>query len=216
MKILVIGFQRGGTTLLRRLLDNHPNIQCMIHEKRILSRKDSGTSLLKKLEIDPNGNWGEKVPWNSGTGNEIIKYANKWLTKFGDEARVVHIVRHPVDSGLSNQRLGWMTLQDAVDRARKSIPLVIKAFKDDDRYLAVAFEELVTNPEEVLKKIFKFCGLSNGNAARDVSNLKKDALRYYDGIKASKAYEYKKKKNLNCKIPDYNRILRMIDELPNA
>jgi len=210
MKILIIGFQRGGTTLLRRLMHNHPDVQCMIHEKRILNRKDNGESLLNDLDIDKTGNWGEKVPWNSSDGSEIIIYGKKWLEEFGDEARIVHIVRHPVDSGLSNQRLGWMQLNRAVDNAQKSIPLVINAFKNDNRYLAIAFEDLVTNPEKVLKKIFKFCVLNDDGASRDISNLKKKDLRYYDGIKASKAYEYKKVDNLNCKIPDYSKILELI------
>lgn len=203
MKILIIGFQRGGTTLLRRLFDAHPDVKYMLHEKRIMNRPNS---VLRDVE----GTWGEKVPWNSATGDEIITYVRKWLKLYGDEARILHIVRHPVDVGLSNQKLGWMSLQQAVNSCISSIPKVIKSLQGD-RYKALTFEELVTDPKNVLKSLFTFCDIDDSDETLEyIASLKQDKLRYFDGINADRAFVYKKQDNLNCRIPNYKKLTQLI------
>jgi len=115
MKILVIGFQRSGTTLLRRLIDLHPNVLWILHETRLLSKEGLTNVNVISRYIKNNisnaesykfatilkKNWGEKLPWY-GNGSNIIYYANKWSNIFRDESKIIHIVRHPIDVALSN------------------------------------------------------------------------------------------------------------------
>jgi hypothetical protein len=215
-KILLIGFQRGGTTLFRNIFQNHPDVQKMFHETRILRNLDKQ---LKKHKVDKNKCFGEKIPWASESGNVVINYGTNWLKTFGNDARIIQIVRHPVDSGLSNQRLKetnekkcWLSLDVAIKYASKSIPKVINHFRNDYRYTAIAFENLVLDPCFELIRLFNFCNIDTN---KDVVNsiCLNNEYRYYKNISKDKAYTYKKIKNLKCEIPDYNKILNMIKEI---
>lgn len=228
MKILVIGFQRSGTTLLRRLMGLHPDIHCMLHETRFLKKKHlqnmkAISKFVKNYRAkgyhwytgkDPiTETWGEKVPWY-GNGKSILSYGTKWLKMFGDEARIVHIVRHPVDAALSNVRLRWAPNVKAVVREYgKSVRKVVRAF-DSEKCLVITFEDLLLNPADTLKEIFQFCDVSTlDEIINKIASAKKDKLRYFDGINKDRAFAHKKVKDLKyvCEF-DYDALVEEINE----
>jgi hypothetical protein len=227
MRILIIGFQRSGTTLLRRLIVSHPDVKVVMHEKRLLRKKNVNKKgfiksfvekqYIAKKEVDRytgedpvNDIWGEKIPWNSDSGSEIIEYANMWRNKFGSKSRIVHIVRHPMDVALSNKKRGMIPLSAAINACKRSVPIVHNALNKDD-YLVITYEELVSNPKKILKEIFEFCELKKDEKIlNELSNLRKDRLRYFDGINKNRAFAYRKVENLSVKVPDYNKILKII------
>ncbi|MGD2072092.1 MAG: sulfotransferase [Candidatus Thorarchaeota archaeon] len=228
MKILLIGFQRSGTTLLRRLMELHPDVKCMLHETRLLKRKnlqniEAISRFVKNFKSkgyywykgeDPvTETWGEKVPWY-GNGRSIFSYTTKWLKMFGDEAKIVHIVRHPVDVALSNVRLRWAPNIKAVVREyAKSVPKTVRMF-DNQRCLVITFEDLLLNSVDILKEVFEFCGVSTSDKIiNKIISAKKDKLRYFNGINKDRAFAYKKVKDLKyvCKF-DYDALVKEINE----
>lgn len=115
MKILVVGFQRSGTTLLRNVMENHPDVQKMFHEKFLLKYKNGQIKNMLAGLGNPEGTWGEKVPYYTrrirrGVGMHVEEYCRRWFKMFKAEARVLHIVRHPLDVGLSSKKNLWNEL----------------------------------------------------------------------------------------------------------
>ena len=110
MKILIIGFQRSGTTLLRRMLHGHPEVRRMFHEEFLLKKCQSKDSLYKYLinhKISPDKDtWGEKVPFYPSVRKiSVLKYCDIWNDYFGEDARILHIIRHPIDVAFSIDKM---------------------------------------------------------------------------------------------------------------
>jgi len=201
MNILITGFQRSGTSLLRRLIHEHPDVDVMLHETRILNKP-------KKLQLFEKNNfkiWGDKVPWNSGTGIEIIRYAKKWVGQF-PEYRIIHIVRHPIDVANSNVRRGWISFDDSIKRSTSSV-IKVDEVLNKFNYTVVCYEDLVVNPRKILKKIFTFCKLDGSDASLDTILKPKKTYRKKAGgpILSDRAYAYKTDGEVYKKV-NYNKL----------
>jgi hypothetical protein len=216
MKILVVGYQRSGTTLLRRLIGLHPDVVCMIHEKRILKYGKDKNKILNRVKrfskkCELNNNWGEKVPFYGNAS--ILSYCKKWIDVFGDEARIVHIVRHPIDVAISNVKMGRSparSVEKAIKLYEKVYPKILKVTEDTEvlrkKTIIISFETLVMNPKRTMTNIFAFCKLRNDKKIIErVSSAKKDQLRYFDGINSDRAFSYKNSKHKNIEV-DYDNV----------
>lgn len=218
MKILVIGFQRSGTTLLKDLIWKHPQVKHMFHEVALAKfQKDhlmnslwlpdksirnnyQGTSWYRK-EIDfdlDSCTWGEKVPYwmpkiSKGFNGPVGKYCSIWNQYFRNEARILHIIRHPLDVGISTKKRGFTRgVRRPVNQYKKVLPVVLKQFKTFGikNILHVQFENLVTKPKECLMRIYKFCGLGNGEKlVRGVINNKN--IFRFKKINPERAFSHK-------------------------
>lgn len=184
-KILIIGFQRSGTTLLRRLISFHPDVTKCFHETKLLSKKNFNKNI--------NGNWGEKIPWYDGSGKFIINYVNKWIDLFKEEARILHIIRSIDDVVNSNFNFKSFDKNETKNKYIKSMFNVRKTFYHEPKYKEILFENLVTGPFKSSLEIFKFCNLDHSeHIIKDIISPGKDKWRYFDNINSKRANNYKK------------------------
>jgi len=196
MWIFITGFERSGTTLLRRLLRQHKDIVEVFHENAFLSKENYINEIKSVLEHDPYlCNWGEKIPYYSlkaTKGDKPIKeYVNEWVRASNEDYRIIHILRNPIDVAISGKRTFGKDLKRTLINHDKSVYDLMK-FLEDKKSMNVKYEELVLNTDLILKNIFKFCGLSyDENEIRLISNSKRDKLRYFDGVEKSRAFAYK-------------------------
>jgi len=86
MRILITGFQRSGTTLLRRLVTMHPKVRSIMHEEFLLVKHSDASSVqrfVKNRKIKPEENWGDKTPYYPNIRRIPVKtYFEKWVDIF--------------------------------------------------------------------------------------------------------------------------------------
>lgn len=199
MKILLIGFQRSGTTLTRRLIELHPDIRRMFHEIFLLKRYQSKKLVEKYFSttgISMNKqNWGEKVPYYpSARKYPIIKYCQKWKEYFGKTGRIVHIVRHPYDVSFSvvAKYKNIKKIEQPIKLYRGIIPTAIREIEDLGITKTVKYEDLLLYPKETMTSVYEFCGV-NPNFDFQKAMMKIENKKYQT-IDESRVFAYKNKK----------------------
>jgi hypothetical protein len=206
MKILIIGFGRSGTTLTYRTFRRHKQVQKAFLESCYVALY-SKEKLMKKFPVFNEGFiCAEKINYS---GDRISKpkfvlemtpheYCQRWIQYFGDEARIVQVIRHPLDTltSLIIKRGRKMKARKNLKEIEiEDIPLKIRDNLENDYFNAIPkypqliaslqqtitfkYEDLLLNTQPTLNKIFKFCGLDVGSC----ENLRKD-----------RAFNYKKSK----------------------
>jgi len=195
MKILVIGFQRSGTTLLRRMIQAHPDVRKIFHETFFVSKLKTKKNMEDTISFDIDAlNWGEKIPYYSKVRRDMTatEYCNRWFRLFGKEARVVHIIRHPIDVALSTQKkIGLKDINRPLSFYRKSVRKTTEEITGRKYVLNVKYEELLQYPQEVMERIFEFCGLrTDVNIESRMTRTKKAK---YKKIDPSRAFVYLKR-----------------------
>jgi hypothetical protein len=202
MNILVVGFQRSGTTLLRRLLQLHPQVRRIYHENFLLKICKDKQTLIQFVEnrgIDvTKDNWGEKVPYfPSARKFPIIKYCEKWNKFFNSKSRILHIIRHPYDVAVSNvNKFKYIkNLEQPIRTYKGIVPVATKKIMKMNNTYTFKYEDLLINPDDMLFKIYKHCGLKPDiNFRKKMRTIKN---RKYQKIDPSRAFAYKKEQKLN-------------------
>jgi len=215
VKILIIGFQRSGTTLMRRILQGHPDVRNIYHEKFLLKHYHTKSALMKAVRakgIDPvNETWGEKTPFYPSIRQiPVLKYCDTWNEYFKNESRILHIIRHPIDIGFSvinKYKKGSLSgpLKMYNTRMSKYIPELNKI----KNVFTFKYEDVLINPDIVLPKIFEFCGINHEVDFRKY--LQKLENPKYKKLDSSRAFAYKKK---DVKIKqDLTEVLRIANTI---
>ena len=193
--IFVIGLPRSGTTLLDRLLGSHPEItsagELGDFSYQMGWATDRDTSAV--LDIDIVDRAGEadfqelgrryraQTGWRAqGRPFFIDKLPANFLlagfiAKALPEARLLHVVRDPVDVCFSNFRafFGYAyaysyNLDDiATHHARYCRLMAYWHAAMPGRILDVDYEQLATDPEGTLRRVLDFCGLPFDAACLD-------------------------------------------------
>jgi hypothetical protein len=210
LKILITGFQRSGTTLMRRLVQAHPEVRRVFHEQFLLKRNKSKRALysyLRSQGVKPNDDiWGEKVPYYPGVRKtSVIQYCKMWEEYFGKHAKIIHIVRHPIDVALSVMHMYGVPFRGPKRVYKRIIPKVIPIFLENPKVYNVKYEDLLLNYDKVLPNIFKFCGLNpKANIEKELQKSKKIRYRKID---PSRAFAYKNRGGYNTK--GLNRVIEV-------
>jgi hypothetical protein len=197
VKILITGFRHSGTTMLLSLLRNHPQVGWIEMEEGYIEFNKPREWVLqmasKKVPDLKNMAWGEKIPWghrpNDQNANRVIGFTKKWLKYFGKQSRVLHILRHPIDtasSGRPDEQPGVDTLKHIMN----TVPAYINFINNSMYCATIVYEDLLINPREHLKNIYHFCGLKSNDK---ILNRVLNAPLKFGKINADRAYAFMKK-----------------------
>jgi len=213
-KILITGFQHSGTTLLQQLINCHPEVGWIESEEGYIEfdkPKDWIVMMAKKRV--PNLKkyaWGEKIPWGNRPsdkhGERVIGFSKKWLKFFGKKARIIHILRHPIDVASSGS-LNGSPGKNALDLIFNSLPKYIDFINTDRRCATIVYEDLVLEPELYLSKIFKFLNLKDDK--KIVKSVMNTTLKF-GKINPERAYAYRVRSNSNLEI-DYDQFTERLE-----
>jgi len=201
-RILLVGFPRSGTSFSRSILLNHPEVNAMLFEKWILNKCETLEDVIKKHPFFAKDRacggkviYAKRVIGKIGKSNQtIVDYCKKWNRIFGDDAKIVQIVRHPYDSlnslVLSKRRFPRGAVFKSVYREYlRYIPKYTLDIAAIHNCFTYKYEDLVFNHEETLKKILEHCNLSTD-------------YKYPKAIKMDSALSHQKNKKLLFKYHD--------------
>ncbi|MGF1497717.1 MAG: sulfotransferase [Elainellaceae cyanobacterium] len=191
--IFLVGAERSGTTVLRLMLDHHPQIAwCNEFEYAV-------------DQISPDGQWPDLQAYYAWLGTHRIFQAaqfaidttldypelvNSFLLQKRDrtqkpiigatvhrhfdrllhvwpEARFIHIIRDGRDVARSCIGMGWAgNVWCGVERWMEAEALweALRPSLTPDRYTEVTYEELIANPKETLTRLSKFIGVPYDSA----------------------------------------------------
>jgi len=177
VKLLVTGYSRSGTTLLRRLIAGHPQVFAMLHETMLLVANRGNIVnahilwgwaggqpfCLGRAPESPKAVWGEKILYDYPNVDYCLvsayDYALFWNEVFGGYARIVNILRHPFDVILSSAAKRKITISKVVKLYLHHMPDTCNNIDALPNTLHVRFETLVQHPVDALECIFTHCGL---------------------------------------------------------
>ncbi|OGW38361.1 MAG: hypothetical protein A2Y97_14380 [Nitrospirae bacterium RBG_13_39_12] len=188
--IIIGGFYRSGTSLLRRLLDAHSNIHCnpeikffkdfygdylhddLSHVRFFSTLKSLGLNQTDVLNIfgkafiachqmaakhSGKKRWADKNPEN-------VLYMQQWHSLLEGKLFFIHMVRHPLDALASLIEIGF---KRAVPSDFKEKVKMYRTFlhhgldyteKNPHITILIRYEDLVSNPQEVLTALLKMLG----------------------------------------------------------
>ena len=186
--VVIGGCGSSGTTLLRRMLDRHPEIECGPESTVLLDRlmpvdelaERFGLSagevegwqrharsqaefvarfLAARLAQSGKRIWADKTPENVGRFDFVLRHF--------PNARLVHVIRDGRDVAASLRRQPWMKLRD-----RSGAPALARCgaywaarvgagrrLRGNPRYFEIRYEDLVHRPAATLGGLLGFLGL---------------------------------------------------------
>lgn len=156
---LVIGYQRSGTTLLRRLISMHPGMPSGItHESWDTLRQCSSKSeAIKKLKSPGKSSpeYGQKIPYlTAKQGMEIIKK----YTELFEGTKILHITRYP-EAVLSSQKRAFNADIDVnVKNYFDAVPKIHAYVDSIPGSMQVNYEQLVKKPLNYVSMIYNWMG----------------------------------------------------------
>ena len=215
VKILVTGYEHSGTTMLMQLLRSHPQIAWIENEEGLIEFDKPKEWVLmmakKRVENLKEFAWGEKIPWSDRptdkNAERVIEFSKKWLKHFKNEARILHILRHPLDVFYSG-RSYEMTNDKALNHIIKTTLKYIDFLNASKRNRTIVYENLVTDPITNLKKIFDFLNLLSDE--KTIQKVINSDLKF-GKINSNRAFAFKNK-NIKSNI-DYDEIIGKVKNL---
>ncbi|MHB1200358.1 MAG: sulfotransferase, partial [Polaromonas sp.] len=193
--LFIVGFPRSGTTLLEQMLGCHPLIvPCGELESAIAreaSRPDFPDSLISCSDMDRQA---RMAAWradylamlHSHAGpSPQVRYASDKLPlnlmRIGlirllfPEARIIHVLRHPLDAVLSAYFTPFLFGNEWSLRLADTAHLFAQSWRHAEtmrtlpgtHFLRVRYEDLITEPEPVLKEALAFLDLPWDSACLD-------------------------------------------------
>lgn len=200
--IFVVGMPRTGTTLLERILGNHPQIATCGELNDFRQQMQWVSNVRLPAQLD--GNFGNFVAHlNYGILGRRYMEKTRWRTEgktyFSDKhpmnfmlcglilkaiphARIIHLRRHPMDSCFSNLKelfakgyyLYSYTLEELANHYRNYDRLMRHWHRiAPDRILDVNYEDLAAQPEQQARRVQDYLGIAKVDGVSDILANKK-------------------------------------------
>ena len=156
---LVIGYQRSGTTMLRRLVSMHPGMSKGItHEGfgRLRSCKTAQEAYKTFRTPISDIEHGWKMPYTGKKNAKAI--IDKYIELFGDKGSVIHIVRRPIPT--INSQVVTFNANPAlcIRDYSKSIPFVAEYIKKFSNVIQMSFHDIVAKPRKMVQWMYWWMG----------------------------------------------------------
>lgn len=227
----LVGAERSGSTLLRLMLDSHPDIAChsefefavdYVSDKNTqpditvfneLMRKDRifqlygytvdcADSYIGNLERILHDKKGRKALIGATVHRNIGR-----LTAMFPKARFIHLVRDPRDVANSVRQMGWAGNAYTCAKEWKTVEKdwdALSSGLSPDRHLTISFETLLEAPEQTLTSITGFLGYEFNEGMFDYAKTST-----YDKPKLVRKQAWKAKMSQ----PEIQRVELMVGEL---
>lgn len=192
MQILITGFENSGVHTLRRILSVHPHIEGSFAEKHLMTKFktiEDGEKLINRHFSIVNDNWIEAVNFYDHIKNmNPIDYIRTWNKCFGKTAKVIHIVRHPVDVSLTKlKQIGEGDLRNHLEIYKEKMRVIVPKISNMKNSITIKYEDLLLRPDETLPKIFEFCEIDAQVDFR-AALLTKDQPKFINSLNSSKVF----------------------------
>lgn len=211
--IFITGYERSGTTLLRRLVSMHPLLMGdIVHEKRnIFLKYNTKEDLVKNLtfrttqQSKPIGNSfssilvGQKIPYLKF--NDFITLTEKFFNIF-PEAYMIHIIRNPTDTISSQIKTFNKNEEVCIENWFSSVPDVIDYIHKHyiSKTLLVNYDEIMKDAKSFIYDLYRWIeigkNISDIELERHINKVMKNknpwdgprkrtmcGLRYFSDIK---------------------------------
>lgn len=183
----VVGPVRSGTTLLRLLIDHHPEVSCFGEFEGAVSQANGDEwpdldDYYRFIAMDRqtqayafsvNRRLGYEALVHSFLRQQLERYPNPLigasvhsrmdlLPRLWPQAKFIHLLRDPRDVARSCIRMGWVGnvyegAQYWVDAERRWDRLARQV--GEEQCMTIRYEELVVDPEQELARVCQFLGL---------------------------------------------------------
>lgn len=176
--IFIVGCGHSGTSIMLRVLGNHPNLHAIPKETAVFLTADSTLkyrmhSWDKECFEAGHSRWIEKTPPH-------IFQISRFLS-IRPKSQFVLMIRDGRDVVCSlKKRVGYSKVQDRIDRWVFDNKAGLR-FWDHPQVKVVRYEDFVENPEQTTRDLFDFLGESHNNDAleyhRQTANWYSDKVR---------------------------------------
>ncbi len=175
--IFLVGARRSGTTLFRVMLNGHPDVSWQRGWEFAVNLIDSQGRVVKN--VNPANHKSSKPSSMEAVhaylkdkahmalgGKKIlgvtVHVGFEKIPHLYKNAKYIHIIRDPRDIAISSVKLGWSAsyyyAPDLWISAEKEWE-ALKASIDENAWMELRYEDLVTHPEAELMKICAFIGV---------------------------------------------------------
>jgi Sulfotransferase family len=175
--IFVVGCHRSGTTLLRLMLDSHPNISCGPETRFLADFAHLTRESWEQLSLYgfPKEYWHHQIAalfdsfqTDYAHSRGKTRWADKtpryallldFINELFPTCQIIHVIRDGRDVVASHRyRWGYISALKAVEKWPRYIRAVRQIGEQlpADRYYEVRYEQLVTNTEPTIRALLAF------------------------------------------------------------
>ncbi len=166
--IFIVGYERSGTTLLRRLVSMHPSLKYeLIHERpKLLQAAQNAEHAIKTMTYPATQQKRETGSTMSVLAGQKTPYATlsqakgniDKFRKLFPNAYFMHIIREPLETISSQVKTFNRRAEGCIKNYFSAVPQVHKYMHSLPNKCTIRYENLVARPQKVLSSLYEWMG----------------------------------------------------------